>query len=180
MENILPVVFLGEVDIIEEEGEVFEESLGEVHVYRGPHEETDVEHGLSHTATTLHQPTMLGVFLRKFLPRVVTNHHIQQLRVLELEVESGVPQGEDLWELLARWTISVPETCHVDTVDPLSLNNNINTINWTVGRTPYLPSVVKILRNFHPYGVIQLFVVLTDHGLLTEVDQQSLQLQTRS
>ena len=38
----------------------------------------------------------------------------------------------------------------------------------------YLPSVVKILRNFHPYGVIQLFVVLTNHGLLAEVHQQSL------
>ena len=161
---------------------MFEESLGEVHVYRGPHEETDVEDCLSHTAPTLHQPAVLGVFIRKFLPRVVPNHHIQQFRVLELEVESGVPQGEDLWELLAGWTISVPQTRHVDTVDPLTLQQQYqHSVQWTtVWRFPYLPSVVKILRNFHPYGVIQLFIVLTDHGLLTKVDQQSLQLQTGS
>ena len=105
---------------------MFEESLGEVHVYRGPHEETDVEHGLSHTATTLHQPAVLGVFLREFFPRVLTDHRIQQLGVLELEVEGGVPQGEDLWELFAGGTVSVPQTSHVDTVDPLTLKTSSN------------------------------------------------------
>ena len=121
MEDILPVVFLGEVYIVQEEGEVFEEPLGEVHVYRGPHQETHVEHGLSHTATALHQPAVLGVFIREFLPRVLTDHRLQQLGVLELEVECGVPQGEDLWELFAGGTVSVPQTRHVDTVDPLAL-----------------------------------------------------------
>ena len=142
MENILPVVFLGEVNIVQEKGEVFEESLGEVHVYRGPHEETDVEHSLSNTASTLHQPTVLSIFLGEFLPRVASNHFFQQLRVLELEIKSGVPQGEDLWELLARWTISVPETCHVDTVDPLSLNNNIkcSAVKWGEPKDP-VPSL---------------------------------------
>ena len=125
MEDILPVVFLGEVDVVQEEGEVFEEPLGEVHVYRGPHQETHVEHGLSHTATALHQPAVLGVFLGEFLPRVLADHRVQQLRGLELEVEGGVPQAEDLGELLAGRTVSVPQTCHMDTVDPLTLHQTV-------------------------------------------------------
>ena len=121
VEDVLPVVLLGQVDVIEEEGEVFEEPLGQVHVYRGPHEEAHVEDRLSYTAPTLHQPAVLSVLLRILLSRVVSNHLVQQLGVLELEVEGGVTQGENLRELLAGRSVPVPETRHVDTVDPFTL-----------------------------------------------------------
>ena len=48
VENILPVVLLGEVDVVEEEGEVLEHPLGEVHVDGGAHQEAHVEHRLAH------------------------------------------------------------------------------------------------------------------------------------
>ena len=69
VENILPIVLLGEVDVVEEEGEVFEHPLGkvqhfnntilivlhlgQVHVDGGAHEEAHVEHRLSHLGTSL-------------------------------------------------------------------------------------------------------------------------------
>ena len=48
VENILPVVLLGEVDVVEEEGEVLEHPLGKVHVDGGAHQEAHVEHRLAH------------------------------------------------------------------------------------------------------------------------------------
>ena len=69
MEHVLAVVLLGEVDVVEEEGEVFEHPLGKVqhfnttflivlhlgkvHVDGGAHEEAHVEHRLSHLGTSL-------------------------------------------------------------------------------------------------------------------------------
>ena len=48
VENILPIVLLGEVDVVEEEGEVLEHPLGKVHVDRGAHQEAYMEHRLTH------------------------------------------------------------------------------------------------------------------------------------
>ena len=53
MENILTVVLIREVDIIEEEREVFEEPLSKVEVDCGSLQEADVKHCLPHTASVL-------------------------------------------------------------------------------------------------------------------------------
>ena len=48
MKHILPIVLLGEIDVVEEEGEVLEHPLGQVHVDGGAHQEAHVEHRLTH------------------------------------------------------------------------------------------------------------------------------------
>ena len=68
--------------------------------------------------------SLIGVFLSG----VVSNHLLQQLGVLELEVECGITKSQDLWELLAGWPVPVPETRHVDTVDPLTLHTGSHTV----------------------------------------------------
>ena len=52
VEDVLPVVLLGEIDVVEEEGEVLEHPLGEVHVDGGAHKEAHVEHRLTHLVST--------------------------------------------------------------------------------------------------------------------------------
>ena len=44
MEDVLPIIFIREVDVIEEEREVHEEPLGQVKVDGGALEEADMEH----------------------------------------------------------------------------------------------------------------------------------------
>ena len=67
VQHVLAVVLLGEIDVVEEEGEVFEHplgkvehfnktflvvlNLGQVHVDGGAHQEAHVEHRLSHLGT---------------------------------------------------------------------------------------------------------------------------------
>ena len=67
VQHVLAVVLLGEIDVVEEEGEVFEHPLskeqhftktflvvlhlGQVHVDGGAHQEAHVEHRLSHLGT---------------------------------------------------------------------------------------------------------------------------------
>ena len=51
VENILPVVLLGEVDVVEEEGEVLEHPLGEVEMDCRTLEEANVENSLPHAAS---------------------------------------------------------------------------------------------------------------------------------
>ena len=67
MKNILAIVLIRQVDIIEQEREVHEESLGEVEVDGGALEEADMEHSLSHAAPVLHIPAVLSVEMRMSL-----------------------------------------------------------------------------------------------------------------
>ena len=46
------VSLIREVDVVEEEGEVLEHPLGEVHVDGGAHQEAHVEHRLTHLVST--------------------------------------------------------------------------------------------------------------------------------
>ena len=48
VKDILPIVLLGEINVVEEEGEVLQHPLGEVHVDGGAHQEAHVEHRLAH------------------------------------------------------------------------------------------------------------------------------------
>ena len=48
--------------------------------------------------------SLIGVFLSG----VVSNHLIKQFRVLKLEVEGCITQGQHLGELLAGRAVSVP------------------------------------------------------------------------
>ena len=57
VQHVLPVVLVGEEDIIEEEGEVHQEPLGKVEVDGGALEEAHMEHRLSNTA-----PGQINIF----------------------------------------------------------------------------------------------------------------------
>ena len=48
VKHVLSVVLLGEIYVVEEEGEVLQHPLGEVHVDGGAHQEAHVEHRLTH------------------------------------------------------------------------------------------------------------------------------------
>ena len=102
---------------------------------------------------------MLSVLLRVGLVRVVPDHRGEQVRVLELEVEGSVAEGHDLGELLARRPVSVPETCHVHAVDPLTLAPWHHNMDITAHSATYFASVVEILWYLHPDGIVQFLVV---------------------
>ena len=137
MENILPIVFLRQVDIIQEEREVFQHPLGQVHVYRGPHQEAHMEHSLPHSSSALNletsrlfkvfnprasdQPTVLSVFLWTSFIGVVSNHFCQQVRILKLEVESRLTEAYHLRELFPGATVTITQAGQMYAVDPLPL-----------------------------------------------------------
>ena len=50
MQHVLPVILVREVDVIEEEGEVHQEPLGQVEVDGGALKEADMEHCLTNAA----------------------------------------------------------------------------------------------------------------------------------
>ena len=74
MQHVLAIVLVRQVDVVEEEGEVHEEPLGEVEVDGGALEEAHVEHGLPHAAPVLHVPAVLGVQLKCYLATRALNH----------------------------------------------------------------------------------------------------------
>ena len=65
MEHILSVIFIREVNVIEKEREVLEESLGKVKVDGGALQETDVEHCLTHTPSVLNLKVKFKTILTK-------------------------------------------------------------------------------------------------------------------
>ena len=69
---------------------------------------------------------MLCVLFRVLLVCIVSNHRVEEVRVLKLEVEGCVSQCDNLGKLLTRRPVSVTETSKVDTVDPFTLNPKIN------------------------------------------------------
>ena len=150
---------LGQVQVNLETGKIIiNEQDRDVLFDRSAHEKTDMKHSFPHTPPALHQPAVLRVLLWKLLISIVSNHLIQQVRVLELEIKSCITQRLYLRELFAGRSVSVAETRQVDAVDPLPRS-----------------SIVQILGNLHPDGVIQLLVITSDHCLLTQVHQQTLQ-----
>ena len=52
VKDILPVVLLGEIDVVEEEGEVLQHPLGKVHVDGGAHQEAHMEDCLTHLVSS--------------------------------------------------------------------------------------------------------------------------------
>ena len=113
---------------------------------------------------------MLCVFFWTLLVRIVSNHRCEKVRVLKLEVEGCVTQCDNLGKLLTWRTVPVTETSKVDTVDPFTLRIDIR---YQQLHFPffYLSTVIKILRYFHPDGIIQFFVILGDHGFFAEIHE---------
>ena len=58
VKDILPVVLLGEIDVVEEEGEVLEHPLGEVEVDRRALEKANVENCLPHATSVFNLHTV--------------------------------------------------------------------------------------------------------------------------
>ena len=64
VENILSIVLIRQINVVEQQGKVHEESLGKVEVDGGALEEADMEHSLAHAAPVLHVPAVLSVEMR--------------------------------------------------------------------------------------------------------------------
>ena len=114
---------------------------------------------------------MLCVFFRKLLVSIVSNHRCEKVRILKLEVKGSVSQRNNLGKLFAWRSIPVTETSKVDTVDPFTLILNCQSQQILHFPLIYLSTIIKILWYFHPNGIIQLFVVLGDHGFFAEIHE---------
>ena len=73
------------------------------------------------TLNLIYQPAMLCIFLRELLICVISNHSVKQLRVFKLEVKSCIAKSLYLGELFTWRSVTVAETCKMDTVDPFAL-----------------------------------------------------------
>ena len=114
-----------------------------------------MEDSLPHTAPVLHVPAVLSVEVRVSLWTVTFSQLSQDLGPGETE-GGGVWQLPHEGELLGGGSDGVPDAGDVGAVDPL----------------PLAP-VVEVGRQLLLDGLVQLLVVLRDHGFLTHLIQHS-------